>query len=171
MKHKHHIKPRYEKGSNEPENLVELTPTQHAMWHYAEWLRKGNWQDLAAYRTLAGRAPKEEVIRGLVSESNRSRKGEKRSPRPLEVRLKIAKSVKESHERARKEVKPKPKPPARGRGRKPKPIELTSPCGQFAFLFPSAKEAGAILGLWDGNITKVARGEWKQTGGWTARYV
>jgi hypothetical protein len=141
------------------------------MWHFAEWTRKRNWQDFAAYRALSGRAPREEIFREMVSESNRSRKGEKRGPRPLKVRLKIAKSVKESHERARKERKPKPKPPARGRGRKPKPIELTSPCGQFAFVFPSAKEAGQVLNLWDGNITKVARGEWRQTGGWTARYI
>jgi len=61
MKHKHHIIPRYEGGSNFKENLVELTPTQHSMWHYAEWLRKGNQQDYFAWKALSGQIGKEEV--------------------------------------------------------------------------------------------------------------
>ena len=52
--HKHHIVPRYEGGSDFAENLVELTVTQHAMWHYAEWRRKGNWQDFTAWKMLSG---------------------------------------------------------------------------------------------------------------------
>lgn len=52
--HKHHIIPRYEGGSDFSENIVELTVTQHAMWHYAEWRRKGNWQDLTAWKMLSG---------------------------------------------------------------------------------------------------------------------
>ena len=54
MKHKHHIIPRYEGGSDEPENLVTLTPIQHSMWHYAEWLRKGNKEDYCASRMILG---------------------------------------------------------------------------------------------------------------------
>jgi hypothetical protein len=53
-KHKHHIIPRYEGGSNDSSNLVELTPTQHAMWHFAEWQRKGRDDDRIAWRGLTG---------------------------------------------------------------------------------------------------------------------
>lgn len=69
MKHKHHIKPRYEGGSDEPENLVELTPTQHAMWHYAEWQRKRKREDFLAWRGLTGYMGKEEIILELQREN------------------------------------------------------------------------------------------------------
>jgi hypothetical protein len=61
MKHKHHIIPRYEGGSNLQENLVELTTTQHAMWHYAEWVRKKDDRDYLAWKCLSGQIGKEEI--------------------------------------------------------------------------------------------------------------
>jgi len=61
MKHKHHIIPRYEGGSNLQENIVELTTTQHAMWHYAEWTRKNNIEDYLAWKSLSGQIGKEEI--------------------------------------------------------------------------------------------------------------
>lgn len=60
MKHKHHIIPKYEGGSNLQENIVELTTTQHAMWHYAEWTRKNNIEDYLAWKSLSGQIGKEE---------------------------------------------------------------------------------------------------------------
>jgi hypothetical protein len=62
LKHKHHIVPRYEGGSDDPSNLVELTPTQHAMWHFAEWQRKGREEDRLAWRGLSGHYSKEEIM-------------------------------------------------------------------------------------------------------------
>lgn len=61
MKHKHHIIPRYEGGSNLQENLVELSTTQHAMWHYAEWTRKKDERDYLAWKCLSGQIGKEEI--------------------------------------------------------------------------------------------------------------
>jgi hypothetical protein len=53
MIHKHRIKPGYEGGEYKGDNVVLLSPTQHAMWHFAEWQRKGNFQDWLAWRGLA----------------------------------------------------------------------------------------------------------------------
>jgi hypothetical protein len=61
MKHKHHIIPRYKGGSNLKENLVELTPIQHAMWHFAEWQRKQDYRDYLAWKCLSGQIEKEEI--------------------------------------------------------------------------------------------------------------
>jgi hypothetical protein len=61
MKHKHHIIPRYAGGDNLQENLVELTTTQHAMWHYAEWTRKKDDRDYLAWKCLSGQIGKEEI--------------------------------------------------------------------------------------------------------------
>ena len=33
MKHKHHVIPRYAGGTNDPSNIVELTPEEHAEAH------------------------------------------------------------------------------------------------------------------------------------------
>ena len=71
--HKHHIVPRYEGGSDFAENIVELTVTQHAMWHFAEWQRKGLWQDKIAWQGLAGIIGKEEAISLAIKESHKNR--------------------------------------------------------------------------------------------------
>jgi hypothetical protein len=137
------------------------------MWHYAEWLRKGNWQDKLAFKSLVTQIKPEDIVsENKVKEiRNQLNSKEKRKSRSEETKKKISASVRAYHEsQGRKKIK-------KQRGRKSKPIEMRSPCGQFAFVFNSAKEAGQALGLWDGNITKVARGEWTHTGGWAARYI
>ena len=63
MKHKHRIKPGYEGGEYCEGNVVKLSVTQHAMWHFAEWQRKGNWEDHTAWRVLVGQiSPSEATL-------------------------------------------------------------------------------------------------------------
>lgn len=62
LRHKHHIIPRYKGGSDEPENLVEVSVTQHAMYHYCNYQLWGNDEDRLAWRGLSGLATKEELI-------------------------------------------------------------------------------------------------------------
>jgi hypothetical protein len=71
MIHKHRIVPGYEGGEYVEGNVVSLTLTQHVMWHYAEWTRKGNVQDLVAYKMLSGQIGKEEAIETLIREGAR----------------------------------------------------------------------------------------------------
>ena len=61
--HIHHIVPRYAGGGDSLDNLVELTPTQHAMWHFASWQLWGDWRDELAWRGLASLIPHNEVKR------------------------------------------------------------------------------------------------------------
>lgn len=63
LKHKHHIIPRYMGGSNDPENLIELTVVQHSMWHFCNYKLWGNWEDYLAYKAIAGHINKEEINR------------------------------------------------------------------------------------------------------------
>jgi hypothetical protein len=171
MKHKHHIIPRYEEGSDDPSNLVELTPIQHAMWHFAEWQRKGNWQDNLAWRVLCGRLTKEESIREAVILHNKSRKGIPREPRTPEVRRKIQTSLKKFYKSLDKPAPPVPMGGRGVRGRKPRPVELLSPCSNLSFVFESAVKAGECLNLNPSAITKCARGVWTHTKGWKVRYI
>jgi hypothetical protein len=52
MIHKHHIVPKHRGGSDDPSNLVEITVTQHAMFHYCEWKLWGNIRDFCAYKMI-----------------------------------------------------------------------------------------------------------------------
>lgn len=62
LKHKHHIVPRYKGGSDEPENLVELTVTQHAMYHFCNYQLWGNVEDYVAWRGLSGQIEMAEFL-------------------------------------------------------------------------------------------------------------
>jgi hypothetical protein len=88
MNHKHRIIPGYEGGEYVEGNVVSLTLTQHVMWHYAEWTRKKNIQDLVAYKMLSGQIGKEEAIETLIKEG--AKKAGK-YPRTVETRNLIRK--------------------------------------------------------------------------------
>ena len=52
--HKHHIIPRHMGGTDDPENLVEVTIEQHAELHRQLWEELGHWQDRIAWQMLSG---------------------------------------------------------------------------------------------------------------------
>jgi hypothetical protein len=62
MKHRHHIIPRYMGGSDEEHNLVEITITQHAMFHYCNYQLWGNTEDYVAWRGLSGTITEQEFL-------------------------------------------------------------------------------------------------------------
>jgi hypothetical protein len=65
--HKHRIIPGHRGGEYVDGNVVELTITQHAMWHFAEWQLNQNVEDKIAWQGLAGMITKEEAIRLVQS--------------------------------------------------------------------------------------------------------
>lgn len=67
MKHKHHIIPRHMGGSDDPSNLIELTPEEHAEAHRILYEEHGRWQDYVAWQGLAKLASKEDHVYMLLS--------------------------------------------------------------------------------------------------------
>ncbi len=53
LTHKHHIIPKYIGGTNDPENLVRVTVTQHAMFHFCNYQLWGNEEDKLAWKGLS----------------------------------------------------------------------------------------------------------------------
>jgi len=102
MKHKHHLIPKYLGGSNDPQNLVEVSTTQHAMFHYCNWCLWGNEEDKIAWKALAGYSKKEEIIHQVISLAGKKggkvakESGQLRSAalkQPKSVRQKIGKNL------------------------------------------------------------------------------
>ena len=52
--HKHHIIPRHMGGDDSPENIIELTVSDHAKAHYDLYEKFGKKEDLCAYHMLSG---------------------------------------------------------------------------------------------------------------------
>jgi general stress protein YciG len=59
--HKHHIIPKYMGGLDTSENLVEVTVTQHAMFHFCNYQLWGNEEDRIAWRGLSGLITMDEI--------------------------------------------------------------------------------------------------------------
>ena len=71
MKHRHHIIPRHMGGTDDPENLVFLTPEEHAKAHQELYEKYGKLEDYLAWKGLAGFMGKEEIISGLMRENGK----------------------------------------------------------------------------------------------------
>lgn len=119
MKHKHHIIPKHMGGSDEPDNLIELTIEEHAQAHFELWEKFGFIEDKIAWECLSGRKLSEED-RIMLSKSgfekfllddtrviewknkiSASLKGKVQSE---ETRLKRSKSLKLAYKEGRKKV-------------------------------------------------------------------
>lgn len=69
MKHKHHIIPRHAGGTDDPDNIVELTVEEHAEAHRILYEQYGKIQDKVAWMGLAQLAPMKDLIRELQRET------------------------------------------------------------------------------------------------------
>jgi len=87
MAHRHHILPKYKGGADNPTNLVEVSVTQHAMFHYCNWQLWGDKRDWLAWKGLTGEVGREEIIEQLRLEG--AKKGleisHKKGPTPARV--------------------------------------------------------------------------------------
>lgn len=78
MKHKHHIIPKHRGGTDDPSNIVEVTPTQHAMFHFCEWSLWGDYKDFCAYKMILGdvknpefRSARNKAFKSIILEGGR----------------------------------------------------------------------------------------------------
>lgn len=62
MKHKHHIIPKHMGGTDDEDNLVELTREEHAQAHLKLYEQYGKKQDLGAYLLLTGQTDEAQLV-------------------------------------------------------------------------------------------------------------
>lgn len=72
--------PRHLGGTNDSDNLVEVSVEEHARIHHSQWILGGRWQDELAWRTLSGRIDREEAVRlaGIYANTGKKCSTEKR---------------------------------------------------------------------------------------------
>lgn len=61
--HIHHIIPKHMGGTNDPDNLIELTVEEHAEAHRLLYEEHGHWQDHLAWKALSGQITTDEARR------------------------------------------------------------------------------------------------------------
>lgn len=110
--HRHHIIPRHMGGTDDPDNLIEVTVEQHALLHKQLWEDLGHWQDKVAWLTLSGQIGKEEATIMAIKAANT---GRKLSPEHIAKRTKSQKGLKRSEKTKAKisEAKRNPSPETR----------------------------------------------------------
>ncbi len=93
MKHIHHIIPRHLGGTDDPENLIELTVEEHAEAHRILYEQHGRWEDYLAWQGLAGLITREDLVQQMLSEAGKRgaakgnlNKTAKRGPKPGEFK-------------------------------------------------------------------------------------
>jgi hypothetical protein len=91
--HKHHIIPRHIGGSDDPENLIELSTEEHAEAHRTLYEEHGRWQDKAAWQGLLGLIGHDDILR----EMNAARRGKNHpfygQPRSEATKQKISEAL------------------------------------------------------------------------------
>ncbi len=157
MIHKHHIIPKYAGGTDDLTNIVELTPTQHAMWHWAEWQRKQNYLDFCAYKMILGDVKNPEFRHARAKAF-----GHIGGKRVHEVHPNLAKENGVKGNKSQRE-----KLAARGRTIAEKEWIVISPEGQETRIFNMAKFCREN-GLQKSKMCAVAAGTRKQHKGWKA---
>jgi len=68
--HKHHIIPKHAGGTDDPDNLVDLTIEEHAVAHKILYEKYNRWQDRVAWLSLSGIMKDEERIYEILKNSN-----------------------------------------------------------------------------------------------------
>ena len=68
-------------GTDDPNNLIELTVEEHAEAHRILYEEHGKWEDYCAWQALSGRLGQEEILRMKQGMAN---KGKKRTPEQIE---------------------------------------------------------------------------------------
>ena len=88
MRHKHHIIPKHMGGSDDPSNLYECSTEEHANLHLALYLEHGHWEDWVASQAISGIMKNEDVIREVLVQNGRKKRGPETKKKMSESALK-----------------------------------------------------------------------------------
>lgn len=73
--HNHRILPGHMGGKYTEDNVIKLTISEHATWHYELWVYYGHWEDYYAWQCLSKQIGRDELLFKISSEQGKKRKG------------------------------------------------------------------------------------------------
>jgi len=192
MKHRHRVTPGHVGGKYENGNVIEVTVTQHAMWHFANWQLWGRKEDWLAWRGLMGGITVDEIAaermklgahKGgkAMGEALGRKYGPLTSPKNFQESQnhpnvqrnrsengKRMVPIMNAHPNTKRSQLKNTESWCEKRKKKVRVINLeTKECREF----PSIAEACRIFSLNPGHLASVARGERKSHRGYRAEYV
>jgi len=171
-KHKHHIIPRHIGGTDDPENIVELTIEEHSVAHRKLYEEHGRWEDMLAWKGLSGQIGKDE----LIQEMYKWRKGHLGIKHTGDLR-RFGMATKGT--KLTKEHKAKIDPTGRKQpqSQKDKVAEalskeyiITDPQGKI-YHIKNLRKFCTEYGLDQGNMTRVSKGIIKKNKGWLCKFA
>ncbi len=71
MKHKHHIVPKHMNGSNDPQNIIELSIEEHANAHKVLYEMHGKLEDYLAWKGLTGQISRADLLIELYRQNGK----------------------------------------------------------------------------------------------------
>ena len=165
-------------GTNDSNNLKEVTVKEHAQAHKELYEKYGHWQDKLAWQGLSGQIGKEEIIKEIFV---RMGKQNVHNLTP-EIRKRAIENARRTNTGRIFTKEHREKIRLAGIGRKQtdyqkqrtaetfcKPHIITDP-KNHTFEVPNLRKWARENGLDQGNLTKVAQGKLKQHKGYKVRY-
>lgn len=73
--HIHHIIPLHAGGTNDRENLIEVSLSEHAYLHQLLWIKNGDYRDFIAWRLLSSKIGRDGVFAELNRQHSKRMKG------------------------------------------------------------------------------------------------
>ena len=168
MKDKHHLVPRH-RGGTDADGLVEVTKTQHAMFHFCEYQLWGNPYDKLAWHMIAGQIGKEEGRRIASSIANKGKVyGEETREKIRQARLGRSTITEDGRRRQREatirnktgnKLSQDTKELLRAKASKRRCLCITT-----GVVYESARAAARELGLCYGRVKSCASGALRKNG-------
>lgn len=166
-------------GTDDPNNLKEVTVEEHAQEHKKLYKKYGHWQDKLAWQGLSGQIGKEKIIKIMLSENGKQNvkylhtdkikeKAKQRTKQVNTGRI-FTKEHKEKLRLCRLGKKQTDYQKQRVAETFCKPHIIIDPKGNI-FEIPNLRKWARENGLDQGNLTKVAQGKLKQHKGYKVRY-
>lgn len=166
-------------GTDDPDNLVELTVEEHAEAHKKLYEKYGHWQDKLAYEGLSGQIDKKELIKKLYSENGKKNVKHLHTPNVKEKAIKRTKEVNTGrvftteHREKIRQMRLGQKQPESQKKKVAEALSkehiIITPGGEKLHI-KNLNEFARQYGLDQGNLTRVAQGKLKQHKGYTVFY-
>jgi general stress protein YciG len=168
MRHKHRILPGHVGGTYVEGNVVTVSVTQHAMWHFANWQLWGREEDRLAWRGLAGIIGKDEMVLAAQKLGNKNQ--------PIETKREIGRNLarrtnavltRDHRQRAGRAGGKNVPPEVRKENGDKNAKRYSRPvvCLDTGVVYPSAKQASRETGIQRGSISASCGNPKRRAGG------